>query len=234
MIKVRKLSLPGQHVPLLLLRGFLGCASIFTFFYSLQHMPLASAVTISYLSPFFIALAASLYLKEKMSGWQWLLFLLSFLGVFLIKGYDLRISTFELTICILSAIFSAMAHFSIRIIKKDNDPWLILFYFTLVTIPLSLPFALSDWVNPNFTQMLILITIGILSHFGQYFLTNAYQQEEVSKISPVYFLGVAISLFLGYTFFKETFTLQSFLGISLILAGIFLNLIYFGRKPVLK
>ena len=82
-LKVKKISLPGKNVSLLVLRGVLGTASILTFFYSLQHMPLASAVTVSYLSPFFIALAGTFYLKEKMSGWQWVLFLISFLGVYL-------------------------------------------------------------------------------------------------------------------------------------------------------
>jgi drug/metabolite transporter (DMT)-like permease len=224
-LRLKKISLPGKNVSLLILRGVLGTASILTFFYSLQHMPLASAVTISYLSPFFIALAGTFYLKEKMKVWQWILFLLSFLGVYLIKGYDLRISTFELTVCILSAFFSALAHFSIRVIKKDNDPWLIIAYFTLITIPLTAPFAIANWVNPNVTEIFLLVLIGLLSHFGQYFLTRAYQGEEVSKIAPVYFLGVGISLLLGFAFFSESFNLQSLAGISLIMGSIMINLL---------
>jgi drug/metabolite transporter (DMT)-like permease len=234
MIKAKKINLPGEHLPLLLLRGLLGSASIFTFFYSLQHVPLASAVTISYLSPFFIALAGLLYLKEKIDGWQWIFFFISFLGVYLIKGYDNRISSLELFVCVLSALFSALAHFSIRLIKKGNDPWLIIFYFSLITIPLSLPFAIANWVNPALSEVIILGLIGLLSHFGQYFLTRAYQMEEVSKISHVYFLGIAISICLGYVFFKELFNFQSLTGISLIVSSILVNLLVQKKTSCLE
>jgi hypothetical protein len=57
----------GSNRKLLLLRGFFGTAALYTFFLTLQHLPLGTAVTIQYLSPIFTTIAAIFILKEKIN-----------------------------------------------------------------------------------------------------------------------------------------------------------------------
>jgi drug/metabolite transporter (DMT)-like permease len=216
----------GNHKLLLILRGLIGAGSLFCFFYSIQHLPLATAVTISNLIPLFTLLLAAIFLKERINGWQWVFFLLSFLGVVLIKGFDDRIQLTDLLVAVAAAFFTACAHSLVRRLREFDHAAVIIFYFPLVTIPLVLPYTVFHWVSPDLFEWGMLLLIGIFTHVGQVYLTKAYAQEEVSGITNIYYVGILLSLFYGYLFFHETYPLMSYLGMGLIVAGILLNWYY--------
>ncbi len=219
----------GNNKKILVLRGLCGIAGLVLFFTSIQHIPLASAVTISNLMPVCTLLLAVAFLNEKVTPVQWLTILLSFSGVFLIKGYDTRISTENLLIALGGTFFAGCAHFLVRKLKNTDHPSVIMFYFPLITIPVIFPVTIYQWVNPDPEQWLILACVAVFTHLGQWFLTRAYQLEEVGKVAHIYFLGVILALVYGYTLFDETFNLLTLAGMLLIFGGIILN-ISLGKK----
>jgi drug/metabolite transporter (DMT)-like permease len=225
-LKKDKIPFWGNNKPLLILRGSVGAFSLFCFFYSIQHLPLATAVTISNLIPLFTLILAALFLKEKIAGWQWLFFLISFSGIFLIKGFDNRVNLTNLTIALLAALFTACAHFLVRKLRDSDVPAVIMFYFPLVTLPLVGPYTALHWVTPDAFEWAMLLLIGTFTHIGQIYLTNAYAKEEVAGVSNIYYLGTILSLCYGYLFYDETYNLLSFSGMALIIGGILLNVYY--------
>ncbi len=225
-LRKNKVALWGNNKPLLILRGLTGALSLFCFFYSLQQLPLATAVTISNLIPLFTLVLAGVFLKEKIAGFQWLFFLLSFAGVLLIKGFDNRITFIDLSIALCAALFTSCAHFLVRKLRHYDDPLVIIFYFPLVTIPLVAPYTALHWVSPDLTEWGLLLLVGLFTHVGQVYLTHAYANEEVSGVTNIYYIGIILSLFYGYVFFDETYSFMSFAGIALIIAGILLNMYY--------
>jgi drug/metabolite transporter (DMT)-like permease len=232
---LRKNNVPfwGNNKPLLVFRGMLGALSLFCFFYSIQQLPLATAITISNLIPLFTLGLAAIFLKENIRAWQWFFFLLSFGGVVLIKGFDGRIATSDLVIAVAAAFFTACAHFSVRKLSAYDHPLVIIFYFPLVTLPLVGPYTAFHWTSPDAMEWVMLLLIGIFTHIGQVYLTQAYAQQEVAGVSNVYYIGILLSLLYGYLFFDETYTLPAFGGMALIIGGIALNLYYqnnFVRK----
>jgi drug/metabolite transporter (DMT)-like permease len=228
---LRKNNIPfwGNNKPLLILRGLVGALSLFCFFYSIQQLPLATAVTISNLIPLFALVLAALFLKEKIAGFQWLFFLLSFAGVLLIKGFDHRITLINLSIALSAAFFTACAHFLVRKLRSHDHPLVIIFYFPLVTLPLVAPYTVTHWVSPDLFEWSLLLLIGLFTHIGQVYLTHAYANEEVAGVTNIYYIGIILSLFYGYVFFNETYTFTSLAGIVIIIAGILLNVYY--KKP---
>ena len=220
-------SFKGNNYSLLTVRGIIGTASLASFFYTIHNMPLASAITISYLSPIFLGGLAVYFLKEKLAASQGVSLLISFSGVVMLKGFDTRITFFELWIAVLSALLAALAHFFVRKLKGEN-PLVVLFYFSLVIIPAASPFAIMNWVSPDASQWALLILFGIVSHTGQYYLTKAFKAEEVTKVSGIYYLGILISVALGYFLFNETFSFESYLGMLLIILGVFYS-VFFDR-----
>src|SRR5205085_9135277 len=108
----------GSNRKLLLLRGLFGTTAIYFFFVTIQNIPLASAMTIQYLSPIFTSIIAISYLSEKVKRLQWIFYAIAFSGVLLIERFDPRISPLFLMIGIISAFCSGAAYNLVRGLRE--------------------------------------------------------------------------------------------------------------------
>lgn len=223
-IKQAKVSVWGNNKPFLILRGIVGMISLICFFYSIQMLPLGTAVTIGNLVPFFTLFLAFLFLKEKIPYLKWVFFAISFLGVLLMKGLDADLPTLGIILGLCAAFFTATAHFVVRTLRDTDDTSVIMFYFPFITIPCMLPFIFTAWKTPDAREWLFLLLIGITTHVGQLFLTKAYKHEEVKNISYVYYLGIVLSFVYGLVFFNEFISVKSSVGVGLVILGMVLNM----------
>lgn len=225
-IILRKLKIPvlGNDKVGLVIRGVVGSISLILFFYTLQRIPLASAVTIQYLSPIFTTILGVFILKEQVRPLQYLFFAMAFAGAVIIQGLDARVDMLSIMLGLISSLASGVAYIMIRKLKNSEHPLVIIFYFPLVTLPFALVITYFDWVTPIGWDWLILLWIGICTQFAQYFMTIAYQTGNVSKVSSLSYVGVLYALIFGFFFFGETFDFMSYLGMGLVVIGILLNL----------
>lgn len=223
---LRKNNIPplGNNIPALTMRGIAGCLGLVGSFYTLQHIPLASAVTINYLSPFFTAILGIFIVKQKVRPIQFLYFTLSIAGVFMLKGFDLRLSTLDVAIGLAAAFFAGLAYNMISRSKGSEHPLVVIFYFPLLTIPVVGILSIFDWKTPIGIDWFYLLLIGICTQIAQYYMTLSYQTANLAKVASLNYLGVIYALGFGYIFFQETFNAMSFLAILIILVGVFLNL----------
>jgi len=223
-LKKQKVNVFGNNKKWLIIRGVVGSIGLISFFYTLQNIPLASAVTIQYLSPIFTTVFGIFLLKEKVKPIQFLFFVISFAGVIVIQGVDARVDTFWAAVGIISAIFSGLAYNVIRKLKNTEHPLVIIFYFPLVTLPFALIVSAFGWVNPVGWDWAILLFIGICTQTAQYFLTIAYQNANVSKVSSLTYIGIVYALIFGFFFFGETFNALVYVGMGLVFLGVLLNM----------
>lgn len=223
---LRKNNIPplGKNIPILTMRGIAGCIGLIGSFYTLQHIPLASAVTINYLSPFFTAVLGIFIVKQKIRAIQFLYFAISIFGVFLLKGFDFRISTLDVVIGLSAAFFAGLAYNMIAKSKGQEHPLVVIFYFPLLTLPVVSIYCLFHWVMPAGIDWLILLLIGIFTQLAQYYMTLSYQTANLARVASLNYLGVIYALGFGYIFFQETFNTLSLVAILIILLGVFLNL----------
>ena len=105
----------------------------------------------------------------------------------------------------------------------------IIFYFPLITLPITGVYLIWNWITPNLFELVVLLGIGVVTQIAQYFLTKAYQADDLSKISSVQYIGIVFALFFGLVLFDETYSLYSGLGIVLILVGVILNVSFKNR-----
>lgn len=226
----QKVSVWGNNKKILLFRGMSGAVALIMYFTTLQYIPLASAVTIQFLSPIFTSILGVFIVKEKVKPLQWLFFLMAFAGVIMVQGFDPRITTFYLVIGVVSAFFSGLAYNWIRKLKLTEHPLVIVFYFPLVTLPITGIYSAFHWVNPlGWEQWVLLLLIGVFTQIAQYFMTKAYQSEELSKIASLKYLGIIYAIGFGYVFFEETFNILTYLGMTVVLTGVILNIAYKHR-----
>lgn len=217
----------GTHRKLLLMRGFFGTCALILFFTTLHKIPMATAVTIQYMSPIFTALLTTILIGETFFAGQSFFFLMAFAGVVTIKGLsggDLA----PILIGLAAAFLAACAYTTIRKIQKvgGEHPLVIIFYFPLVTIPLITPVMLKEWVAPTSLEWFYLLGVGVFVQVAQYFMTRAYQLGEGSVVSIAGYLGVIWAALGGFVFFDELVSSQTMLGILLVLGGVVGNTFY--------
>ncbi|MFN8357858.1 MAG: DMT family transporter [Spirosomataceae bacterium] len=224
-LRSQGISLLGKNNKMLIFRGIVGSISMFSFFYVLTHIPFGSAVAFKYLSPIFTAIFAVFLLKERVKWLQWMCFLLTFLGILLLKGFDLRISAFDLAIGLLSGVSGGLLFIIIRKIGDDDHHLVILHYFMAISALCSGLASIQNWHTPVGTEWLWLLAIGIVGFVAQNFFTLSIQQpdNDVSFLAILRYSEVIYALIIGYFFFDESYNLQSLAGIVLIFTGLLLS-----------
>ncbi|MEQ9405918.1 MAG: DMT family transporter [Cyclobacteriaceae bacterium] len=225
-LKMQKVSMWGNNRPILIARGISGAVALIIYFSLLQQIPLATASTLQYLAPIFTAVIGIFLVGEKVRKIQWLFFGVSFAGVLVIQGFDPRISGVHLIMGITASLFMGLAYNFIRKLKTSEHPLVIILYFPLVILPIAAVWSSFVWVQPSGWDWIILIFIGLFTQVAQFFMTKAYQKEELNKVSILSYLGIIYSLGFGYLLFDESFNLITYVGMALVLGGVILNVIW--------
>ncbi|MEJ2004920.1 MAG: DMT family transporter, partial [Cyclobacteriaceae bacterium] len=116
-LKYQGISVWGRSRGWLLLRGTVGAIALVLYFITIQLIPLATAVTIQFITPIFTTIIGIFMNRERVAPIQWLFFLIAFGGIVMIQGFDERV-TFELMLIgIVAAFFAGMAYNVIRKLK---------------------------------------------------------------------------------------------------------------------
>jgi drug/metabolite transporter (DMT)-like permease len=224
----------GSNRSLLLLRGIFGTTALYLFFTSVQNIPLASAMTIQYLSPIFTSIIAIFVLSEKVRSMQWIFYAIAFGGVLLIEQIDTRVSPFYLAIGVISAFCSGVAYNLVRSLRGREHPLTIVLHFQLVGVVVGGLSLFFEWRTPSGWDWLFLFLIGAFSQLGQIFLTNALQKEKVAGVAIINYSGLIYALLIGSLVFGEQQTAESLAGMLLVVFGVLLSVIYSNRKQRLE
>ena len=130
-LKTKNVYLWGNQKKLLIFRALSGVIAMCFFYWGAHYISIGSAVTIRYVSPIFAAILATFFLSEIIKPFQWLFFLISFIGVFLIRNFDPSGSNMGIIIVLVASFFSAVVYILISKIGKRDNSYVIVFYFML-------------------------------------------------------------------------------------------------------
>ncbi len=124
------------------------------------------------------------------------------------------------------ALFSAFAYNTIRRLKGIENPNVVVLYFPLVTIPISLIFPFGGWGSwywPSGMEWLWLLLTGVFTQVGQFFMTRAYQEAETKLVSAISYAGIIWGTAFGLFLFQESYNLFQYCGMGLVILGMVLN-----------
>ena len=210
-----------------------GTLALFCFIVTLQNIPLATAVTIAYLSPIFTTLVGVFLLGEHVRRSQWCFYAIAFAGVLVIKGFDASVPTLFLFTGIVSAVCSAVAYNLVRRLKEHEHPLVVVLHFQLVGVAAGLVFTLFNWTAPAGPwEWFCLLMCGLLTQIGQTCLTKSLQAERVAHVAILNYTGLIYALAFGVFIFGEHYPLQTILGIALVVVGVVLSVGYGKRKQL--
>jgi len=225
MVRQAGIYLWGNRRWILILRGALGFGALSCFYFGLTRLPIAEATVLHYTNPIWTALLAAALLSERLSIWVVGPILVSFAGVvlvarpeFLFGSLAALIDPLGVTVVLIGAVLSAGAYVAIREASKTEHHLVIVFYFPLVTVPATLPFAGSfRW--PSGWEWPLLLGVGVTTQIAQVFLTRGLGLEPAGRAMAVGYSQILFVTLWGMLFFGEFLGVWGVLGSLLIIGG---------------
>ena len=221
-----KISFFGKNKMILMKRGALGAMAMLSFFFSVSYISVGSAVSIRYVSPIFAAIFTVILFKKKISIIEWFLYLISFIGIIFIRGFDDKMNLFGFSMALLAAFFSSFVYLIIELIGKKEHPLVIVNYFMITSFLIGLIGVFFYWVPINIEDILFLFLLGVVGFFGQYFMTKAFQNGFAYKVAPIKYVEVVFTIVFGVWILDEKYSLLTLIGIFMVIGGLVFNLIY--------
>ncbi len=228
-VKRKRISVWGHNRPLLFLRGVAGSMALICVYYAVTTLPLAEATILQYMHPIFTALLALWFLKESIQKSTITCIILSILGLLFMVGPTLGSSTaeamplFSVMVAILGAFGSSVSYVIVRRLSQTEDSSVIIFYFPLVALPLSLLLMGNNFVVPDLYLTMMLVLVGLFTQVGQLGLTKAMQTQAAGKASAYSYIQIIFSILIGLAIFNEIPTIWTYMGGSMIVLGALVN-----------
>ena len=200
----------GTQRRLLVLRGTLGSTALMCYFFSLVHLPLGEATLIQNMNPVFATLLAAVILKEHLRAPEIICLVASLVGVlfiahpaFLFGMVAEPANPLHLGIALVGALCSGSAYALVRKMRTTEHSLVIVFYLPLLSVPISLPFALAEWQRPSPWEWAMLLGVGITTQLAQVNMTRGLQLERTARATTTGYLQVAFAVIWGAVLLGE-------------------------------
>jgi len=219
----------GTNNRLLILRGVFGSGGFICFYAAVHHLPLAEAAVIHHISPILTALVAAVWLGERVEGRVIVGMGVALTGVVLIaqpaalfgaSGVSADLPWRYVLVGMLGALFASFAYVSVRKLGASEPPILVVFYFPAVSVPISLPFAVADWVQPDLTGWLLLLGVGASTQVAQLALTKGLAREAAGRATAVGYLQIAFAVVFGVALFGHVPGPWTWAGMGLVVGSV--------------
>jgi len=210
-------------------RSIIGVFSLSAWFYAIGHLPLATAMTLNYMSGVWVATfvigGALLYGKTGRQGPLMATVLASFAGVILLLRPTLaQDQLFAGLIGLMSGLGAAMAMLQVAALGKVGEPeGRVVFYFaigtTVVGLLGALWFGFTPWSGVRWQALAWLVPIGVLASLGQWAMTRAYSRGSTLLVANLQYMGIVFAAGYSLVIFGEPVTPMGWVGITLIIAS---------------
>ena len=223
-------SYPAMHA----WRSTIGVASLSAWFYAIAHLPLATAMTLNYMSGVWIAaflVGGALMLgksgkKGPRQGPLVLTILASFAGVVMLLQPTIdQNQSFAGLVGLMSGLGAAFAYMQVMAIARLGEPEIrTVFYFAVGTaVAGALGMALTGISAWNWEQAVWLPAIGILASLGQLGMTRAYSMAQrhgaTLMVANLQYSGIVFAALYSVAIFGDNIELTGWAGMGLIIVS---------------
>lgn len=221
LVRLRGVLLATPHWRWQVTRGAVGFSALFSYFYAITLLPLATAVTLNYTSAIFLALYlgfAGMRMRRGMLG----ALVLGLVGVIMLLKPTLHADQLVGGLVGLgSGVLAGMAYFSVRELGARGEPETrTVFYFSLVSsVGAAIWLAFSDMHAIDLRSGLLLLGVACFATVAQLAMTRAYSRGKTLMSAALAYSTVIFSSLFGMLFWGEVMDAASWLAIGLIIAS---------------
>jgi drug/metabolite transporter (DMT)-like permease len=229
-------SVPGMHF----WRSASGVAALGLWFYAIgSNLPLATAMTLNYMSSVWMALfllgGAVMLGSQRVDGRLIAAVMVGFAGVALVLRPTIgQEQMWHGLMGLLSGMLSAVAYLQVTALGRAGEPeYRVVFYFSLGGLVVGA--ATLAWTGASthtVSGVLLLLATGVLATVAQIMMTRAYAIGRTLSNASLQYLGIAFAFLYGVSIFDDPVTWMALAGMALIVgAGLAATLLRARQAP---
>ena len=225
-------NLNNKFIVLSFFRGLAFLSMNIFIFISVINLEFATAMVLTFSSPFFIVILSIIFLKDKVGIYRWSAIFIGFFGVVLIVQPGSDIFSFYSIFPILTAIAWALSVIILKFIPDGHSTAKIQLYTLIFNVigGVVLFLLTTGHAEIKSTQDFFLMTLtGILGGTAAILFIYSYRLISASKMASFEYFGIPSSFVLGWLFFNEAPWEQLFPGVFVI---VFAGMIIIWRDKV--
>ena len=215
-------ELPAMHF----WRSLTGVCALMLWFYAIGQLPLATAITLNYMSSVWMALfligGAVMLGAAKVDARLVATVLTGFAGVALVLQPSLeRNQALGGLAGLLSGMLSAMAYLQVTALGRAGEPeYRVVFYFSVGGMAAGGVLALLSGHHPHtWAGAGLLLATGVLATSAQIMMTRAYAIGRTLSNASLQYLGIGFSFVYGVLLFDDPVTWLAICGMVLIVGA---------------
>lgn len=202
-IRVGLVDLRTRRLGLHVFRNTIHYCGNVGWFVGVTLVPLADLSALQFTVPLFTVIMAAIFLRETVGAHRWAATAIGFMGALLIirPGF-VAIGPGTLAV-MLSALFYASSQVSTKALSRTEHPNVVLFYMSVIFIPISAIPAAFVWTTPLWEDTIPILLLGIFGYLAHFCIIRAFTAADASFVMPFDFLRLPIAALFGYFLYLE-------------------------------
>jgi drug/metabolite transporter (DMT)-like permease len=213
-----------QQIGVHLLRNIAHYGGQWGWFYGLGLIPLAEVFALEFTVPVWTAILAALLLGERLTRARLAAIGFGMVGMLLILRPGVDVVQLAALAVLGAAICYGLAHTFTKKLTRTDSALTILFYMTVIQLPLGLIPSLVGWVTPSPILWPWLLAVGLTALTAHYCMTRALTLADATVVVPMDFLRLPLIAVVGFLFYGESLAWSILAGASMMLLGNLINI----------
>jgi len=223
---------------LTIIRVLLFYSAFILYFFSLTKLSLATAVSLFFVSPFFITILSMFFLNETIGFRRWFALIIGFIGVILVM--DPKINNFNIyTIFpVICAFFYALTMIIQKKTSREDSLYSQVFHIyifaTLTSLIMGfvigsgnyndpsndhLEFIFRAWSLNNINIVFLIFIMSVCGFVAFLCIFKAYRIGSPPSVAPFEYVLIPLSLIFSWIIWKESLSFKGYIGLVFIIFG---------------
>jgi len=192
-----------NHPSLHLMRGLFSLVCWILYFWSFQHLDLATATVLSFTSVMFVTALAGPVLGEVVRWRRWSATIAGFAGVVVIARPVGAAVEPAVLVALVSAMFGAGIVLTTKRLSNTERTDTIMVYIGLITFGGSLPAALPSLTMPEPWQAGWLLLMAVAGPAGMQLWISSFRLADATVLAPLSYIRLVFATAAGVLMFDE-------------------------------
>ena len=237
-IKLLSISTPTMTT----IRSLIFFIGFIMFYYAQAQMPVANALILFYVSPFFISILSIFLLGEKIGLVRWVIIFLGFSGVYFIANPNFEEFNYINLLPVLCALFYGLFMVLTKKYSTTESSFAQIFYLSIGSLittgvfgliigdgkyytnsNVSMNYLSRSWNFMDAGDIGLMLLSALCGFIGTVFLINAYRIGDPSRITVFEYSGLIPTMLLGFIIWNDIPTNKTWLRVLIIIGcGLYL------------